>query len=77
LYAKLIPKNKETEFFGFYNMLGKFAAIFGPFLMGWVTLQTGSARFGILSIIILFLLGAFFLNRVDFEQGELDASKIY
>ena len=42
-----------------------------------VTLQTGSARFGILSIIILFLLGAFFLNRVDFEQGELDASKIY
>jgi len=73
LYAKLIPKNKETEFFGFFNMLGKFASIFGPLLMGWVTLQTGNVRFGILSILILFLLGAVFLHKVDFEQGERDA----
>lgn len=77
LYAKLIPKNKETEFFGFFNMLGKFAAILGPFLMGWVTLQTGNVRIGILSILILFILGAFFLSRVDFEQGEIDAKKVY
>ena len=77
LYAKLIPKNKETEFFGFFNMLGKFAAILGPFLMGWVTLQTGNVRIGILSILILFILGAFFLSRVDFEQGEVDAKKVY
>ncbi len=77
LYAKLIPKNKETEFFGFFNMLGKFAAILGPFLMGWVTLQTGNVRIGILSILILFISGAFFLYKVDFEQGEIDANKIY
>ena len=77
LYAKLIPKNKETEFFGFFNMLGKFAAILGPFLMGWVTLQTGNVRIGILSILILFVSGAFFLYKVDFEQGEMDANKIY
>ena len=77
LYAKLIPKNKETEFFGFFNMLGKFAAILGPFLMGWVTLQTGNVRIGILSILILFISGAFFLYKVDFEQGEMDANKIY
>jgi len=73
MYAKLIPKNKETEFFGFFNMLGKFASIFGPLLMGWVTLQTGNVRFGILSILILFLLGAVFLHKVDFVQGEKDA----
>jgi UMF1 family MFS transporter len=77
LYAKLIPKNKETEFFGFFNMLGKFAAIFGPYLMGLVTLKTGNVRLGILSIIILFIMGAFFLYRVDFKQGEIDANKIY
>ncbi|MFH1981465.1 MAG: MFS transporter [Pseudomonadota bacterium] len=35
-YARLIPKDKAAEFFGFYNMLGKFAAIFGPALMGIV-----------------------------------------
>ena len=70
LYARLIPKNKETEFFGFYNMLGKFASVIGPLLMGWVTLQTGNVRLGILSILILFLSGAILLYKVDFEKGE-------
>ena len=70
LYARLIPKGKEAEFFGFYNMLGKFAAVVGPVLMGWVTLVTGNVGFGILSILILFVAGAFVLNKVDFEEGE-------
>jgi len=35
-YSRLIPKAQSAEFFGFYNMLGKFAAIFGPTLMGVV-----------------------------------------
>lgn len=70
LYARLIPPGKEGEFFGFYNMLGKFAAVVGPVLMGWVTLITGSVRFGILSILILFISGAYFLSKVDFEEGE-------
>jgi UMF1 family MFS transporter len=33
-YARLIPHGQSAEFFGFYNMLGKFAAIIGPLLMG-------------------------------------------
>jgi UMF1 family MFS transporter len=70
LYARLIPVGKEGEFFGFYNMLGKFAAVIGPVLMGWVTLVTGSVRLGILSILILFILGALLLMKVDFEEGE-------
>ena len=70
LYARLIPKNKEAEFFGFYNMLGKFAAVIGPVLMGWITLTTGNVRYGILSILILFVLGAMILRKVDFDAGE-------
>ncbi len=70
LYARLIPVGKEGEFFGFYNMLGKFAAVIGPVLMGWVTLVTGSVRFGILSILILFIIGAILLSKVDFETGQ-------
>jgi len=70
LYARLIPIGKEGEFFGFYNMLGKFAAVIGPVLMGWVTLVTESVRLGILSILILFILGALLLMKVDFEEGE-------
>ena len=37
-YARMIPANRAAEFFGFYNMLGKFAAIIGPALMGIVGL---------------------------------------
>lgn len=70
LYARLIPKNMEAEFFGFYNMLGKFASVIGPLLMGWITVLTGSVRFGILSILILFIAGGILLRGVDFEEGE-------
>ncbi len=56
-YARLIPPEKAAEFFGFYNMLGKFAAVIGPVLMGWVGVVTGNPRLGILSIVVLFLGG--------------------
>lgn len=36
LYARMIPGNRTAEFFGFYNMLGKFAAVIGPLMMGWI-----------------------------------------
>jgi UMF1 family MFS transporter len=56
-YARLIPPDKSAEFFGFYNMLGKFAAVIGPTLMGWVGVVTGNPRLAILSILLLFLGG--------------------
>ncbi len=70
LFTRLVPKNKEAEFFGFYNMLGKFAAVIGPVLMGWITVMTGNPRMGILSIALLFILGGLLLRKVDFEEGE-------
>lgn len=70
LYGRIIPMQQAAQFYGFFNMLGKFAAVLGPFLMGSVTLLAGSARIGILSILILFLIGGFLLSRVDFDEGE-------
>ena len=64
LFARLIPAGQTAEFFGFYNMLGKFAAILGPGLTGMVALVTGSQRIGILSIIVLFIAGLALLTRV-------------
>jgi len=75
LYTRIIPPEKSAEFFGFYNMLGKFAAIIGPALMGTIALVTGSARLSILSILLLLILGAFFLNKVDVEEGKRLAAK--
>ena len=70
LYSKIIPGSRSAEFFGFYNMFGKFAAIIGPPLMGYIGLITGNPRYGILSIIILFIFGGYFLIKVDVEEGE-------
>jgi len=61
LFARLVPVSHSGEYFGFYNMVGKFAAILGPLLTGLVTLATGSQRFGILSLILLFVAGAWLL----------------
>ncbi len=63
-YARLIPADKAGEFFGFYNMLGKFAAIIGPALMGITGLVTKNSRVSILAIIVLFVAGAALLLRV-------------
>jgi len=75
LYTRIIPLEKSAEFFGFYNMVGKFAAIIGPALMGTIALVTGSARLSILSVLLLFILGAFFLNKVDIKEGKRLAAK--
>lgn len=64
LYAKLIPKEKSSEFFGFFNIFGKFAAILGPALMGGIGLIFGNSRYGILSIFFLFLAGGIILKFV-------------
>ncbi|MGB9429469.1 MAG: MFS transporter [Gammaproteobacteria bacterium] len=64
-YARLVPAERAGEFFGFYNMLGEFAAIIGPFLIGFVSYTTGSPRVSILSVILLFVVGAVLLARVD------------
>ena len=69
-YTRLIPKEQSAQFFGFFNMLGKFAAIVGPILMGTVTLLTKSNRAGIISLIVLFVFGYFFLGKVDEEKGK-------
>lgn len=68
-YARIIPTDKSAEYFGFYNMLGKFAAVLGPFLMGHIGLLvrqvSGSSDLGtrasIMSIALLFVIGAVLL----------------
>ena len=70
LYARLIPVEQSAEFFGFYNMLGKFAAVLGPLMMGAASMLSGSARLSILVIILLFAAGALLLYRVNVESVE-------
>lgn len=66
-YARLIPADNAAAFFGFYNMLGKFAAIVGPLLIGIVGRLTGQPRWGIQSVVVLFIIGGLLLWRVQDE----------
>ena len=76
LYARLIPPDKSAEFFGFYNMLGKFAAILGPLMVGIVGMLTDNSRLAILSISILFISGGVLLYFVNVEAGQRMAAEL-
>jgi UMF1 family MFS transporter len=75
LYARLVPPARAGEFFGFYNMLGKFAAVLGPLMVGWVAAASADSRAGILSVLLLFVAGAVVLARVDVAAGERAAAR--
>lgn len=60
-FGRLVPPDRAGEFFGFYNMMGKFASVLGPALMGTTALLTGSTRESILSLVVLFVAGALLL----------------
>jgi len=67
-YAKMIPQKYAAEFFGFYDLLGKFAVILGPLLVGLVALFSHSSRLAIASVAMLFVLGAVLLFFVDEQK---------
>ena len=76
-YAKIVPIEKPAEYFGFYNMIGKFAVILGPVLMGGCGLATRSlgysaeiaSRVSIISICLLFMTGGILLCFV--KEGRI------
>jgi UMF1 family MFS transporter len=70
LYARLIPRQASAEFFGFYNLLGKFAAVLGPLLVGWIAVLSGSNRVSILVLLVMFAAGALLLTRVNIQQAS-------
>lgn len=70
LYARLIPKQHAAEFFGFYNMMGKFAAVIGPLMVGAISFFTGSSRLSILAVLILFIPGLYLLSKLDYRDAR-------
>ncbi len=64
LFGRLVPAGKNAEFFGFYNMMGKFATVLGPLLIAIVAALTHNQRASIISLVLLFLVGGALLWRV-------------
>jgi len=80
-YARIIPPEKSAEYFGFYNMIGKFATVLGPVFMGGTGLLVRSmgyssntaSRVSITSLSIFFIIGGVLLYFVNEEKGKEEA----
>jgi UMF1 family MFS transporter len=70
LFATMVPRDKSSEFFGFFSVFEKFAGIFGPLLFALSIALFGSSRSAILSVIFFFIAGGWVLSRVDIAEGE-------
>ncbi len=72
LMVRLI-QNKEwsTEMFGLYALSGRITAFIGPWLLGWLTLISGSQRVGMAVVMVFFALGAVLLLPVKVVEREV------
>jgi len=75
-FAKLVPKANANEFFGFYNIFGKFASIMGPLMVGLTAQLTGNSSMGVFSLVILFVIGMVILAFVPEPEAENQAPEI-
>ena len=69
-FGKLIPKERSNEFFGFFDIFGKFASVLGPFLYATIADWTGRSSYGVIALAVLFLIGMLIMI---FGGKELDA----
>ena len=74
LFASMVPKHKSAEFFGFYNISGKFAGVLGPAVFALVAQFTRSGRLAVVSLLFFFLVGGTLLFFVNVDKGREAAS---
>ena len=72
-YARLIPADGAGEFFGFYNLMGKFGVLIGPPLFGLFGVWFGNPRYSMLALILLFVAGGVLLARVRESEAPARA----
>ncbi len=70
LFASMIPRERSSEFFGFFSIFEKFGAIAGPAVFGVASAATGSSRSAILSVLPFFVIGGLLLALVDVGAGQ-------
>jgi len=73
LFARMIPANKTSEFFGFFAVAERFATVLGPLVFTLSVAITGSSRTAVLAILLFFVAGAWLLSLVDEEAGVATA----
>ena len=69
-FSSIIPEDKEAQFFGFYNLVGKSAVVAGPALLAWISMIFNTPRAGILGLLILFIPGLILLWMVPTQKNS-------
>ncbi len=70
-FAKLIPNKEDSnEYFGFFSVFSKFSSILGPVAVSVIIMITDETRYGILGLIPMMLIGAFFLMLVKDPEKQ-------
>ena len=64
-FGKLIPKKESSEYFGFFDIFGKFADFFGPLIISLCALIFHSSSYGVLALIVLFLIGFILIRKSE------------
>ena len=64
-YGKLIPKEESNEYFGFFDIFGKFADFIGPLIISFCALVLGSSTYGILALMVLFVAGYLLVRKAE------------
>jgi MFS transporter, UMF1 family len=75
LFAQMIPRDQEAEFYSFYEISERGTSWMGTFLFGLVNQLTGSLRLGIVSVIVFFLLGLILLPLVNVPKAMEQAQQ--
>ena len=68
-FGKIIPKEHSNEYYGFFDIFGRYASVMGTFLVGVITAATQNASLGVLSIGILLVVGFVMLMRLPEARG--------
>ena len=63
-FGKLIPKEHANEYYGFFDIFGKYATVLGTLLVSVFTQITGNSSIGVLSIAVLFIIGFVLMTKV-------------
>ena len=69
-FGKLIPKENANEYYGFFDIFGKYATIMGTLLVSVFTQLTGSSSYGVLSVAVLFIIGFVLLWKMPEEAAR-------
>jgi UMF1 family MFS transporter len=74
-FGKLVPPESANEFFGFYDIFGKFSAVLGPFLFGLVWDATQKSYLGVIPVLLMFIIGGGLFLMVPKKIDKLTSSR--